>query len=82
MKYICRLFANDPNARCSNIYGGYNNCRHSKPHEWIEETIDLSSAEYCFNRGISIETECDCVPVGLEYYMKEIIKKEETKNDR
>jgi hypothetical protein len=76
MKYICRLFANNPNAKCGNIYGGDTSCKHSKPHEWVEERVDLSSAKYCFNRS-SVETECDCVPVPFEYYMREAIKKHE-----
>lgn len=75
MKYICRLFANDPNAKCSNTYGGDGGCKHGKPHEWVEETIALSAADYCFNRDI--ETECDCIPVPFEMIMKEVIKKHE-----
>ena len=79
MKYICRFIADHPNANCSVYDGIVNSCKHSKPHEWVEETIDfcVPVSANCFNRRGGIETECDCVLVGLEYYMKEIIKKHE-----
>ena len=38
-------------------------CPHRKPHE--------------FNHSCNIKTECDCVPMDLEYYMRKIIKEHE-----
>jgi hypothetical protein len=43
-------------------------CSHLEPHE-------LNSVSTRCIWG----NECDCVPIGLEYYMKEIIKKHEEK---
>ncbi len=47
-------------------------CLHAKPHEW------RTSTSHCYNDH---GNECDCIPVGLEYYMKEIIKKNEEDNE-
>ena len=44
-------------------------CKHTKPHE---------RREYCHSDW---DTPCDCAPMDLEYYMKEIIKEHEEKEE-
>jgi hypothetical protein len=70
MKYVCRAYANGK--ECDEAH-----CKHNKPHEWVnlDKIGDLGSDCYDYTN-----TRCDCVPIGLEYYMKEIIKKHEEKS--
>jgi len=75
MKYICRFIADNPNKKSCNEWST-TNCRHSEPHEW--RTVRGNSC--CFNY-LNKDTECDCVPVPLEYWMRKIIKEHEEINE-
>ncbi len=61
-------------ARCALINKICTNaCAHSKEHDWKDS---------CPLINIHPQHICECVPLDLEYYMREIIKKyEENKNE-
>ncbi len=69
MKYICRAYANGK--KCENV----DYCKHNKPHEWVDLVSGLGNGCYDYTN-----TKCDCVPLDLEYYMREIIKEHEEKS--
>ncbi len=67
MKYIARCVE-----KSDYSCGNREFCSHAKPHNWITEGHNIDGN--CYNNH---GTECDCFPVSIEYYMKEIIKKHE-----
>jgi len=68
MKYIAKCV--EQQYSC----GNEERCPHARPHEWL--ISDNSDDDRCFNDHNNV---CDCFPVGLEYYMREIIKEHEEK---
>jgi len=60
-------------------------CRCYEPHEPHEHDNHLINDAYKCTPYLGevrdTGVRCECIPVGLEYYMREIIKKEE-ENDR
>ena len=71
MKYMCRGSLNGSTDEDCDI----NKCLHSKPHDW-SRVEDKGAMTNCFSKD-EYETDCDCLPVPLEYLMREIIEEEE-----
>jgi hypothetical protein len=69
MKYICRLFAENPNGSCYNK-NDRDKCKHGEPHILMGGVVCTSTI---------LNRRCRCVPCDLEYYMKKIIKEHEEK---
>jgi len=70
MKYICRGADGNNKYNIPFPYAVCTDCPHGKPHtkndgKWWD-CIPQSPWEYC-----------SCIPVGLEYYMRKIIKEHE-----
>jgi len=86
MRLICTASLNGT-LTCAGFHKGY--CKCYEPHEPHEHDCNLRSYRYkCSpyyerpNYDSSKEgNDCICIPVGLEYYMKEIIKKHDGKLD-